>query len=341
MTGKFYQFVSGFAVEPIRLDPAYGLKSFTFSVTADQLNTLSARSADHSGIQVRRYREGSCRFRLRCCLLPKAGGSIKESFWAVRDTTWPTEIYTYFNGRPQELPRKQHFHRDQPAELSDTVQAGLNEIKISLPPNKCNVRKDRAFYLAVEIIRIASHGALKAGIESTSHIPSDITKNEIARRLKPDDSNDIIVEDQYLGISLADPFSSVMFEIPVRGIDCKHLECFDLNNWLSTRRSKPVVSKRQEPSVADCWKCPICDLDARPCSLQIDGYFVNVRSALVSSGKSNVKRIRASPDGSWLPEEEPEDSGDEAMPDAGRRCAEAKSSSSRIGSVDIIEILDD
>jgi hypothetical protein len=41
-------------------------------------------------------------------------------------------------------------------------------------------------------------------------------------------------------------------EVPVRGIFCKHFQCFDLRNYLI------LTSQAQNPR----WKCPICSLPA-------------------------------------------------------------------------------
>ena len=93
-------------------------------------------------------------------------------------------------------------------------------------------------------------------------------------------------------------------------MSCKHIECFDLDIWLHTRRGKSSYDAG-EPSLVDDWKCPICGLDARPVSLQIDDYFSAVRQKLVEDGCGNTKKIRIKADGSWTAVQEPDEHGDE------------------------------
>ncbi|KAM0414889.1 hypothetical protein ACHAPD_006072 [Fusarium lateritium] len=142
----------------------------------------------------------------------------------------------------------------------------------------------------------------------------------IKRRLQPSDSDDIIIEDETLTISLADPFSATRFKDPVRGSQCKHLECFDLETWLQTRPPKPEQigggPKQQggEPSMVDVWRCPICSLDARPSSLWIDGYFAGVRRSLIGIGDMRTKSISVTANGRWAPVLAADDTDDENTP---------------------------
>lgn len=48
--------------------------------------------------------------------------------------------------------------------------------------------------------------------------------------------------------------------IPSRPVDCTHLQCFDLNNYLMMSEKRPV------------WKCPVCDNPALYSKLIIDGF---------------------------------------------------------------------
>ncbi|KAL6866018.1 hypothetical protein ACO1O0_002118 [Amphichorda felina] len=291
-------------------------------------------------IPVRYYFESCSRYRLRCCALSKQETTVKDGDWAISDTAWPDEIYTFFNGRALGVPRKQHFSRDQPLELTDFLVEGKNVVQVSVPGNRCNVGKNSTFYLAIEAVITSSYGVLKNLVETAPHTTSEATKAEIARRLKPAESDDVIVEDNNLYISLADPFSSVMFVTPVRGIYCKHLECFDLEIWLDTR---PRRSKGVELSMSDCWKCPICSNDARPNRLRIDDFFLGVRASLTGAGKESTKKIQATADGNWITVVEPDETDDEGPSHTALQQPpqEASRASSASAPHAVIEISDD
>jgi hypothetical protein len=61
------------------------------------------------------------------------------------------------------------------------------------------------------------------------------------------------VQIDQLAISCFDPYSKALIETPVRGRQCQHFNCFDLQTFLAF----------QQASKERSWKCPICGKDAR------------------------------------------------------------------------------
>jgi len=57
-------------------------------------------------------------------------------------------------------------------------------------------------------------------------------------------------------------------------------------------------------TLVDVWKCPICQADARPPMLFIDGWMLQVRNELVARGESGAKHIMVSLDGKWTVKKE-------------------------------------
>ena len=68
------------------------------------------------------------------------------------------------------------------------------------------------------------------------------------------------IEVESIPITIFDPFSREVMEIPVRGSKCRHLQCFDLLIFL----------KLTQVSESRSWKCPYCGYDSR--KLIIDKY---------------------------------------------------------------------
>ena len=62
-------------------------------------------------------------------------------------------------------------------------------------------------------------------------------------------------------MSLLCPLSEQRIVVPVRGRDCQHFECFDLDAYLS-KGSKDGL-----------WHCPICDQEVTTSSLNRDAFF--------------------------------------------------------------------
>jgi hypothetical protein len=271
----------------------------------------------------------------------------------VTPTSWPSHIFFDLNKKHLELRRKQHFNKDQPLELTDFLLEGENMLTISYPLVDRNMTPGYKYFIAVEIVETISHDAVRNVIQSLRHISAEETRAKIQRRLQPSDSDDIIIEDETLTISLADPFSATRFTEPVRGSQCKHLECFDLETWLQTRPPKPTQKgggpqqQGGEPSMVDVWKCPICSLDARPVSLWVDDYFAGVRRSLLSSGDMRTKSITVAADGKWSPVLDADDTDDDSTPAPQPRntvtgnAGKQSRTSSMTAAPAVIEILDD
>ncbi|KAF4458011.1 hypothetical protein F53441_165 [Fusarium austroafricanum] len=347
--GRHYQFVKQLVHQPEVLQPQRGLRSLTFTVSESQLQKLEQKLEGH-GLPSSCYFEGSCRYRLRICVQPETQADPSESDWVTAVTCWPNHIFFDLNSRPLELRRKQHFSKDQPLELTDFLIEGKNTLRISYPDVEQNLKPGYKHFVAIEIVTTMSHEGIQDMIQSQQHIATEETREKIQRRLRPSDSDDIIIEDDTLTISLADPFSATRFAIPVRGSQCKHLECFDLETWLQTRPQKPSqkgggwYEMGSEPSMADAWKCPICGLDARPVSLWVDDYLMGVRRALLSSSDLQTKKITVAPDGNWSPVSEPDTDDDDSPAPQVKVSGMANghaSKHSRPSPATIIEILDD
>ncbi|KAF5023830.1 hypothetical protein F66182_4088 [Fusarium sp. NRRL 66182] len=297
---RYYQFVRQLVYRPVGLVPQTGLRSLPFNVPEDHIQRL-ARKVEGEGLPYCSYSEDPA-----------------ESDWVLLPTSWPNHVFFDLNKHHLELRRKQHFSKDQPLELTDFLAKGENVLRVSFPAVDQNLKPGYKYFMAIEIVETISHEAAHSVIQAMRHIPQEETRLKIQRRLRPSDSDDIIIEDETLTISLADPFSATRFTVPVRGAQCKHLECFDLETWLSTRPQKPfqkggvLGQKGAEPSLVDAWKCPICGLDARPISLWVDDYLTDVRQRLLSKGDMRTKMITVTADGKWTAVPEPDDSDDDS-----------------------------
>ncbi|KAL6363650.1 hypothetical protein LRP88_03072 [Fusarium phalaenopsidis] len=347
---RYYQYIKQFALQPTLIAPQTGLRIFSFNVPKDHMQRL-ARKTQGEGLPYCYYSEGSCRYRLRTCARSAKETVIQEADWVLAAAQWPPYIFFDLNRTCMELRRKQHFHKDQPMELTDFLVEGENSLRLSFPQNPQNQRLSVKYFLAVEIVETISHDSAMKMIETGRRIPMEDTRRKIQGRLRGSDSDDVIVEDETLTVSLADPFSATRFNIPVRGAHCQHLECFDLETWLQTRPQKPAQQGGgasqvgDEPSLVDVWKCPICGQDARPSSLWVDDYLVGVRQALVANGDTRTKAITIDATGVWCAVEEPDDSDDDESPGP-RPPTVAKRDTRRSESImparaTVIEILDD
>jgi hypothetical protein len=228
--------------------------------------------------------------------------SIAE--WAVSDTAWPDTVFIRVNGEVMEIRRKSHHVKDLPIDITSYIrpatpgQGSTNQIKITMPrPNR--YKNQSCYFVAVEVIELLDHPHI-IDMCHQQCIPASQTLNAIKKSLAgptSDDDDEIMMVVTDLSVGLTDPFTAKIFDIPVRGTSCLHRECFDLKTFLTTRKIRQVG----QPCMVDVWKCPICGGDARPYTLQVDNFFVDVRAKLADDNNLGVKAIWISADGSWRP----------------------------------------
>ena len=84
-------------------------------------------------------------------------------------------------------------------------------------------------------------------------------------------------------VSLLCPLSVSRIQTPVKGLICKHIQCFDLEYYLTFC----TTSHR--------WSCPVCLSPLPACELTRDTLFTQI----LASVRPSVEKIRVDPDGTW------------------------------------------
>lgn len=358
---RHYQSVKYLALEPTPIPPQHFLYTLRFDIPNVVLARLSRdKTVMPDTLPVNQFYDGSLRIRLRCCLKKPGITIVSESSWATSETAWPNHILMQLNNQTLTARRKQHHAKEQPVEIGPLLRAGQNVLRITVPMSNNSTSENKQPWIAVEVIETLGHSSVLRlpNLQQGAFIAPDHTKAIVKERLhgSPGDGNDddvaMVISD--LSIDLADPFSFRIFDVPVRGKDCTHLECFDLDTWLTTRQGKKhcVCGSKasscktcpKEPSFVDKWKCPLCSADARPYSLLVDGFLVEVRASLAAEGRLKTKSILVSADGTWKAKFDPGDddnsdfdSDDEGTPAAQTSRSSTKATSS-VANVEVIEL---
>ncbi|KAI0842575.1 hypothetical protein F5Y06DRAFT_130242 [Hypoxylon sp. FL0890] len=320
---RYYQAVKCFALPPTSAPPKAHLHKFKFTVTElDHARITRDEKGPGDALPVNRFSSGSLRFRVRCCFRTKSSAPFSDSTWVTTDTTWPEQIYMELNCHTLSVMRKAHHAKDLPIEASSFIVPGDNFLDVHIPQGN-SIPLDKEPFIAVEVVEVLGHQAILQMVGTQGNMPADVTRDIVRNRLRgssnkeADDDELIMVDD--LSIDVTDPFSRTVFKVPVRGKACTHLECFDLETWLNTRLGKrscycadnaPCGKCPNEPSFVDKWRCPLCNGDARPYSLRIDGFLVDVRSQLEKENKLRTKAILVTADGTWKPKDLDDDDSD-------------------------------
>lgn len=264
---------------------------------------------------VRQVTNGSSLYRLKCIQVPATtttSTAVSEDVWVTGDTVWPNGIFLAINGKQLEVRRKLHHGKDVPIDLTNDVKEGLNTLTCSVLRTAQELKLAKNFAVGVEAVEIVADDRIKnlpfmlkepdARDAIIKSLNGGVSGKGDGTDADKDEDEEIQVVDAHISIDITDPYTARIFELPVRGKTCLHRECFDLQTFLDTRKSRTIEKDREPaPTSPDEWKCPICKKDARPQSLVMDGFLQSVRNELVERDQLDVKAIRVQADGTWEP----------------------------------------
>ncbi|PQE21051.1 miz sp-ring zinc finger protein [Rutstroemia sp. NJR-2017a WRK4] len=301
---RYYQFVKEFPLPPKKLTFEQVLSKFEFEIPEHALAHIAQdKLIGTDPLAIREVKSRSLQYRVRGVYAKQDTDEMSVSRWVVTETGFDEMMFLEINKHELEIRRKLHHGKDLPIDVTPYIHAGKNVLTIAIPRPSTSVKtKDQ--FIAVEEVEILQHDEIME-LCRRNRIPAADTLQAIKKSLSgpPDEDDELSMVVSDLSIDLADPFMAKIFEIPVRGNNCLHRECFDLTTFLLTRNSKPKRPK--QPSMVDVWKCPLCGADARPYSLRLDEFLVTVRAELEKQNNLDVKAILVAADGTWRPKPEP------------------------------------
>jgi hypothetical protein len=341
-----YQYVSGFLRPPTRLTEAanHRVEEWRFTLSAEQLQSLPNEVPGTNGAPATRFvQAGGLSVRLRG-IKWSAEELPDDSTWAVSDTSWCPQYYFSLNGSYLYPRSKLHYGKCLPIDMTGLIRKGENILSIAVQ-RKRDSQAYLDYLLAIELVAVQAKEDILRSCQ-LNRLDSEQVLGELRRKVSQNDDADdeIAIVQSNLTINLRDPYTATSIcEIPVRSRTCLHSECFDLEIFLQTRERK------DDASLADVWKCPICKADARPQSLVVDGFLESVRAQLAERGLLHIRAIVVDQDGNWEPKheaDEPITPVDEGFGVAASRSMSARATTSgrntnaRATPVEIIDLSD-
>ena len=312
-TMKYFQYIWGLAIMPNRLHMQKRHVRWVFTVSKESVQLLAKTLKESNGSpSEKNVRIGSRLCRIRCVQASSISDNISETEWAVADNTWPRNVAIILNGTALEIRRKFHHGKDLPVDVTQYIQEGQNTLSIATMwlPQDNNI----TYTIGLETLQVISDTKIKEDVATLGSSEAQRRIIEHANKLDPD----IQVIDPSIILDITDPYTSSIYEIPVRGKSCRHNQCFDLDVFLQTRASKTP----SEPCEPDQFKCPLCGGDARPHNLVIDGFLREVRLKLSKINRLDARAIILQDGGDWHIKEV-EETGESGY-GSGRRLAQTK-----------------
>uniref|UniRef100_A0A3P9PPP0 Zinc finger, MIZ-type containing 1a n=1 Tax=Poecilia reticulata TaxID=8081 RepID=A0A3P9PPP0_POERE len=166
------------------------------------------------------------------------------------NTNWPASVQVSVNATPLTIERGDNKTSHKPLHLKHVCQPGRNTIQITVTACCCS----HLFVLQLvhrPSVRSVLQGLLKKRLLPAEHCITKIKRNfsSVAASagnttLNGEDG----VEQTAIKVSLKCPITFRRIQLPARGHDCKHVQCFDLESYLQLNCERGT------------WRCPVLKL---------------------------------------------------------------------------------
>lgn len=263
------------------------------------------KSSSHSRGAPLRYliKEGAKLYRIRCIKISESErfNLSHENFFS-RSTVWPANLTIKLNTKKLGIRRKTYHGPDLPADVTSILHDGKNFINIHHAPNTKIVSEgaNRFHYaFGIELVVVTSSSEIMRMAVANPFRAEEVLA-QICAHLCPVEANSqsddlAVLAPESLILSIRDPLSQRVIKLPARSRACAHRECFDLETFISSRRSLEPVPDTEKPwenrpSSPEHWRCPICKADARPALLGVDEWLKGVIQE-IARRNSNARMV--------------------------------------------------
>ncbi|NWZ30394.1 ZMIZ2 protein, partial [Asarcornis scutulata] len=207
------------------------------------------------------------------------------------NTNWPASVQVSVNATPLTIERGDNKTSHKPLYLKHVCQPGRNTIQITVTACCCS------HLFVLQLVHRPSVRSVLQGLIKKRLLPAEhcITKSECRGRwggaplssppppptppspasVKRNFSSGTIpgtpgpngedgVEQTAIKVSLKCPITFRRIQLPARGHDCRHIQCFDLESYLQLNCERGT------------WRCPVCNKTALLEGLEVDQYMLGI-----------------------------------------------------------------
>ncbi|XP_053510790.1 zinc finger MIZ domain-containing protein 2 isoform X5 [Artibeus jamaicensis] len=210
------------------------------------------------------------------------------------NTNWPASVQVSVNATPLTIERGDNKTSHKPLYLKHVCQPGRNTIQITVTACCCS----HLFVLQLvhrPAVRSVLQGLLKKRLLPAEHCVTKILSLSppVKRNFSsgtipgtPGPNGEDGVEQTAIKVSLKCPITFRRIQLPARGHDCRHIQCFDLESYLQLNCERGT------------WRCPVCNKTALLEGLEVDQYMLGILTYIQNS---DHEEITIDPTCSWKP----------------------------------------
>uniref|UniRef100_A0A096MDK1 Zinc finger MIZ-type containing 2 n=1 Tax=Poecilia formosa TaxID=48698 RepID=A0A096MDK1_POEFO len=203
------------------------------------------------------------------------------------NTNWPASVQVSVNATPLSIERGDNKTSHKPLYLKQVCQPGRNTVQITVTACCCS----HLFVLQLvhrPSVRSVLQGLMKKRLLPAEHCITKIKRNFSSGTIPgtPGLNGEDGVEQTAIKVSLKCPITFRRIQLPARGHDCRHIQCFDLESYLQLNCERGT------------WRCPVCNKTALLEGLEVDQYMLGI---LVYIQNSDYEEITIDPVCGWRP----------------------------------------
>ncbi|NWS78502.1 ZMIZ2 protein, partial [Crotophaga sulcirostris] len=203
------------------------------------------------------------------------------------NTNWPASVQVSVNATPLTIERGDNKTSHKPLYLKHVCQPGRNTIQITVTACCCS----HLFVLQLvhrPSVRSVLQGLIKKRLLPAEHCITKIKRNFSSGTIPgtPGPNGEDGVEQTAIKVSLKCPITFRRIQLPARGHDCRHIQCFDLESYLQLNCERGT------------WRCPVCNKTALLEGLEVDQYMLGI---LIYIQNLEHEEITIDPTCSWKP----------------------------------------
>uniref|UniRef100_A0A3B4B5N2 SP-RING-type domain-containing protein n=1 Tax=Periophthalmus magnuspinnatus TaxID=409849 RepID=A0A3B4B5N2_9GOBI len=197
------------------------------------------------------------------------------------NTNWPASVQVKLpsvsvNATPLTIERGDNKTSHKPLYLKQVCQPGRNTIQITVTACCCS------HLFVLQLVHRPSVRSVLQGLMKKRLLPAEHCVTKIKRNFSAEDG----VEQTAIRVSLKCPITFRRIQLPARGHDCRHIQCFDLESYLQLNCERGT------------WRCPVCNKTALLEGLEVDQYMLAI---LIYVQNSEYEEISIDPVCSWRP----------------------------------------
>lgn len=214
---------------------------------------------------------------MRCFMISqvKPGSSPEPS-----KHSWPSSSYVFVNQAYVDLTK---FKKDEkkktldiPLDMTANLRNGANQVNIQ-------ASSMMSYQIAVQLMRPVSVTELVELVKAKCTISYEDGRKHVLNSFRRGGDDVMGMKEK---VSISDPLVLTRIRVPARPSTCRHVNCFDLANFL-------MMNERIRS-----WRCPVCNSDAQFKNLIVDGWTMHILAAL---GPDDSEFI-VYPDANWTDE---------------------------------------